>query len=533
MTTIKQYNSAASVWQTIVVGAQGPQGYQGSVGAQGYQGSVGAQGYQGSVGTQGYQGSVGAQGFQGSVGAQGVQGSVGPQGFQGSVGPQGYQGSVGSQGYQGYQGSVGATGAGGVLGYYGSFNDTTTQTNASVTGTNLMTYNTTAEANGVSIVSGSRITFAYAGTYNIEFSAQFSRTNSGTDTADIWFRKNGVNLDQSDTQIVITGSTGANPIVAAWNYVLTVAAGDYVEIAWQATDTAVRILAAGTNTNPTRPAIPSVILTVQQVVYQGQQGNQGAAASITAGSVATTAYGTAASVTNSGTSSNAVFNFSIPQGAQGYQGSVGAQGSAASIAAGSVATIAYDTAASVTNRGTSSSAIFDFSIPQGPQGYQGSVGSQGYQGYQGSVGATGSFNANSAFQGPLEVVSIDTSTALSGSNAATVSIKTAGVYSFTTNPTANWTTNVRGDGSTTLASMLSVGQSVTITVLVDNGSTAYWCPSTSLRIDGTTTGVTMRWMNGATPAAGSASSTDIYTYTIVKTAATPTYSVYAAVTKFA
>ena len=196
-------------------------------------------------------------------------------------------------------------------------------------------------------------------------------------------------------------------------------------------------------------------------------------------------------------------------GAQGSQGTVGAQGAAGSNG----------------SNGAQGAT--------GSQGASGTNGTNGAQGAAGAQGATGSFNANSAFTGPLEQMSIDTSTALSGSNAATVSIKTAGVYSFTTNPTANWTTNIRGDGSTTLASMLAVGQSVTVSLMVANGAAAKYCPSANLQIDGSTSGVTMLWMNGAAPAAGNASSTDIYTYTIVKTAATPTYSVYATLTKFA
>ena len=64
---------------------------------------------------------------------------------------------------------------------------------------------------------------------------------------------------------------------------------------------------------------------------------------------------------------------------------------------------------------------------------------------------------------------------------------------------------------------------------VVNSSIAYY--ASTIKIDGTT--VTPKWLNGTAPAAGNASSTDVYTFTIIKTAATPTYTVLAAVTKFA
>lgn len=101
---------------------------------------------------------------------------------------------------------------------------------------------------------------------------------------------------------------------------------------------------------------------------------------------------------------------------------------------------------------------------------------------------------------------------------------------YTTNASANWTLNVRGDGSTTLASMLDVGDSITVTFKATNGSTAYY--QTALNIDGTTTGVTVKWQGGLTPTGGNANSVDVYTFNIVKTAATPTYTVFASQTKF-
>lgn len=101
---------------------------------------------------------------------------------------------------------------------------------------------------------------------------------------------------------------------------------------------------------------------------------------------------------------------------------------------------------------------------------------------------------------------------------------TQGVLYYTTSATADWTLNVRGSGSTTLASKLATNDSVTISFLVTTGATAY--KHSALTIDGSAQ--TVKWSGGTAPAAGNASSVDAYSFTIVKTAATPTYTVFGA-----
>jgi hypothetical protein len=106
---------------------------------------------------------------------------------------------------------------------------------------------------------------------------------------------------------------------------------------------------------------------------------------------------------------------------------------------------------------------------------------------------------------------------------------TQGVLYYTSNASANWTVNFRGDGSNTLSSRLAVGDSITCVFLVTQGATAYY--NSAVQIDGSA--VTPKWQGGTAPAAGNASSIDAYSYTIIKTAATPTYTVFASQTKFA
>lgn len=91
---------------------------------------------------------------------------------------------------------------------------------------------------------------------------------------------------------------------------------------------------------------------------------------------------------------------------------------------------------------------------------------------------------------------------------------TQGILYYTTNASANWTLNVRGNSGTTLASALAIGDSITISFLVAQGSTAY--RHTALTIDGNAQ--TVLWSGGTAPSAGNASSTDAYSFTIIKTA---------------
>jgi hypothetical protein len=154
------------------------------------------------------------------------------------------------------------------VGYYGAFQDTTTQTAASINTAYSVKLNRTDLSNGVSVVNDgssnpTRITLANTGIYNIQFSLQLEKTGgSGNMIADIWVRKNGVDIPSTTGKVVLTGSANASPIVAAWNYVLDLAAGDYIQLMWSTSNTNVEIVAAGA-TAP-HPSIPSAILTVTQ-----------------------------------------------------------------------------------------------------------------------------------------------------------------------------------------------------------------------------------------------------------------------------
>jgi hypothetical protein len=105
---------------------------------------------------------------------------------------------------------------------------------------------------------------------------------------------------------------------------------------------------------------------------------------------------------------------------------------------------------------------------------------------------------------------------------------TASVEYYTGPATANWTLNVRGDGSTTLNSIMAVGEQISIVYLNTNTGTAYY--PTGFTIDGSA--VTPKWLGGTAPSSGNINSVDAYVYTIIKTAAS-TYTVLASQSKFA
>jgi gamma-glutamyl:cysteine ligase YbdK (ATP-grasp superfamily) len=100
--------------------------------------------------------------------------------------------------------------------------------------------------------------------YNFQHSIQIINTAGGAHSIWIWFRKNGVDIDQSATEIRVQGNNTEQ--FAAWNFHVPMDVNDYVEIMWAVSDTAVRLLAVAAS-SPV-PAVPSVILTVNYVGYE-------------------------------------------------------------------------------------------------------------------------------------------------------------------------------------------------------------------------------------------------------------------------
>lgn len=117
--------------------------------------------------------------------------------------------------------------------------------------------------NGVVIASSNQITFAHDGVYNIQYSIQFTNSDSSIHNTNVWLRKNGSNVADSNSLYAITarhGSTNGQNI-AAINYVLKLSAGDYLQLMWQPENTQVYLESIPAGTTPTTPVSPCIIVT--------------------------------------------------------------------------------------------------------------------------------------------------------------------------------------------------------------------------------------------------------------------------------
>jgi len=127
-----------------------------------------------------------------------------------------------------------------------------------------------------------------------------------------------------------------------------------------------------------------------------------------------------------------------------------------------------------------------------------------------------------------DAAEVATVSATAATGTINYDITTQSVLYYTSNASANWTTNFRASSGTTLNTALATGQSVTVAFLVTQGATAYF--NNVVQVDGTAVGVTTRWIGGA-PTAGNASGIDSYRYLIIKTGAA-TFTVLASNTQF-
>jgi hypothetical protein len=127
-----------------------------------------------------------------------------------------------------------------------------------------------------------------------------------------------------------------------------------------------------------------------------------------------------------------------------------------------------------------------------------------------------------------DAAEVATISATAATGTINYDITTQSVLYYTSNASANWTVNFRASSGTSLNTAMSTGQSVTVAFLVTQGATAYY--NSVVQVDGTTSGVTTRWIGGA-PTAGNASGIDSYRYVIIKTGSA-TFTVLASNTQF-
>jgi len=243
----------------------------------------------------------------------------------------------------------------------------------------------------------------FGGTYFEWFVFQEAETAPATPTGGSWNFQTNVGIAPSGW----SSTPPVNPTTTVWASITIVNSRSSLALVWTApaswvksgTPGASATIAVGTTTtlSPGSSATVANSGTSNAAVFNfgipqgavgatgpagatGATGSPGAAATVAAGTTTTGSPGTSAIVANSGTSSAAVFDFTIPRGevgATGPAGATGATGSAATVAAGSTTTLSPGTPAAVTNVGTSSAAVFNFAIPQGSTGATGAQGVPG------------------------------------------------------------------------------------------------------------------------------------------------------------
>lgn len=184
---------------------------------------------------------------------------------------------------------------------YGCFTNNNDQTAPSAGQTAVVAFDTTEVSNGVTLSNTSRINFANAGVYNVQFSVQLVNIGNAIEYADIWFRINGNDVPRSASRFDVPpkkSATEPSHIIGTVNTFLEVTAGQYVEIAGAVSSTDVTLEHYAADGAIPRPAIPAVILTAQYIapqaysnVYVSAQSNGQATITHWANSTADKTYG--------------------------------------------------------------------------------------------------------------------------------------------------------------------------------------------------------------------------------------------------
>ena len=151
---------------------------------------------------------------------------------------------------------------------YGAFSNNNGQTATSTATTDVVEFDTTEQSNGVYLSNTTRIYVRNGGIYNLQYSLQLKNSNNDSEYADVWFRKNGVDVADSASRFGLPArkSTGdPSHLIGAMNIFLDLAAGDYIELAGSVSNTTVALEYLAANATIPRPAIPAVIFTVNYV----------------------------------------------------------------------------------------------------------------------------------------------------------------------------------------------------------------------------------------------------------------------------
>jgi hypothetical protein len=150
------------------------------------------------------------------------------------------------------------------------FVDTTTQSVLAINTPTAMQFNTADALNlGVTVVNDplfnpTLITVAKTGVYNLQFSAQIERGSGGSaKQISIWLSKMGADLPETNTHLTVVANSGK--LVAAWNWLVDLTAGDHIQIMYSVSDSSIQLVYQSPDISVPHPATPSVILTMVEV----------------------------------------------------------------------------------------------------------------------------------------------------------------------------------------------------------------------------------------------------------------------------
>lgn len=154
---------------------------------------------------------------------------------------------------------------------YGQFQSTVDQTAAAIDVAYAITYTQSDFADGVTLSSSSRLTVPSAGIYTVTFSIQFKNTTNAVQDIDIWLRKNGTDIPDTNSRFSIAARKGAgNPshLIATTSVMVELAANDYIQVMFHVTDVGVSIehfpaVTYSAGVTPAHPATPSAIVQVE------------------------------------------------------------------------------------------------------------------------------------------------------------------------------------------------------------------------------------------------------------------------------
>jgi hypothetical protein len=146
---------------------------------------------------------------------------------------------------------------------YATFSSTTNETVTAANTATLATFNVIEDANKINLIDNSKMQVLETGDYFFQFSAQLSKSGSSSAQADIWVRKNGVDIPRSNSRATFSGNP--NEVLISVAFIVDLDKGDYLQLYFSSADAGAKLTAHTGLTNPVRPDIPAIIATLNLI----------------------------------------------------------------------------------------------------------------------------------------------------------------------------------------------------------------------------------------------------------------------------